>query len=498
MARALGSASIGSAQRKAILIVDHFVSRLLKRTKGSERRVQPTAVAAKKPRLLRHPGVQTFAHEGDTVLLAGLDKPQSLNDVGAFIWNQIATPTTRREVLDALLREYEASEPTASRDLDQFLEILYEEHLVLRLSPTVNAPPTTGPEGKLDNPPIAEEELIPERLFVRVFLHELDSVHGRVPCWSYVTKGLWSVGQKELVYIVKRETNEGQGDYPRQLLRHAAVVHLLSLQGRTVDVGGSSSFACTSGPLEQAGLRGIIYTPPQQLEGVPVEDPSLTCVFLTAEELKVAQTFGRVRVMSMLGKRHRFFPTAPWIDRTRADIVTMNDMKDSVLEKFTRITISALVTYQSARPVSRDAFPGPGGMTDHRIRCEDQHVVVELVPGAAGNLREYLSQLAPEMAVALIANFDPNANAYLVWKPGDEEAHSISRGESMPMRIAGNFVAFAPGLDEDGGVLLEDGFFFKLTDESWQRVRQALMNGEALSLQTGDGFDLEIVWLSEV
>lgn len=47
-----------------------------------------------------------------------------LNDVSAFIWQQLENPISREDILQAVLEEYDIDEQTAAADLDGFLEIL--------------------------------------------------------------------------------------------------------------------------------------------------------------------------------------------------------------------------------------------------------------------------------------------------------------------------------------------------------------------------------------
>lgn len=48
----------------------------------------------------------------------------SLNEVGAFIWNQLESETTKDKVLEALLSEYNVDRETALADIDEFIEKL--------------------------------------------------------------------------------------------------------------------------------------------------------------------------------------------------------------------------------------------------------------------------------------------------------------------------------------------------------------------------------------
>ena len=44
-----------------------------------------------------------------------------LNTVSAFLWEQMQTPKTRQDLLDAVLAKYAIDEATASADLDAML-----------------------------------------------------------------------------------------------------------------------------------------------------------------------------------------------------------------------------------------------------------------------------------------------------------------------------------------------------------------------------------------
>jgi hypothetical protein len=53
--------------------------------------------------------------------IVNLDSIFSLNEVGAFIWEQLAEPVTREELYAAVQEEYEVSKDVVSADVDQFL-----------------------------------------------------------------------------------------------------------------------------------------------------------------------------------------------------------------------------------------------------------------------------------------------------------------------------------------------------------------------------------------
>ena len=47
-----------------------------------------------------------------------------LNEVSAFIWEKLQNPTSKEELLKAILDEFEVDRATASADLDALLETL--------------------------------------------------------------------------------------------------------------------------------------------------------------------------------------------------------------------------------------------------------------------------------------------------------------------------------------------------------------------------------------
>lgn len=53
-----------------------------------------------------------------------------LNEVGAFIVNQLKNETTKEKILEAILLEYQVDEATASRDLDATLDKLDKMGLI--------------------------------------------------------------------------------------------------------------------------------------------------------------------------------------------------------------------------------------------------------------------------------------------------------------------------------------------------------------------------------
>ena len=54
----------------------------------------------------------------------------TLNDTGAFIWQQLQNPCTAEEIVTALLAEYDVSADVAKADVDTYIATLREKNLL--------------------------------------------------------------------------------------------------------------------------------------------------------------------------------------------------------------------------------------------------------------------------------------------------------------------------------------------------------------------------------
>ena len=54
----------------------------------------------------------------------------TLNESGAFLWNQLAEEKTEEELVSALLEEYDTDAETAAADVKEFLQALAEKGVV--------------------------------------------------------------------------------------------------------------------------------------------------------------------------------------------------------------------------------------------------------------------------------------------------------------------------------------------------------------------------------
>jgi len=69
--------------------------------------------------------------DGLVIMAPSGDTTHSLEDLGAFIWNQIDGKQTLQQVLDAILIDYDIDEDTARGDLTDFITQMLDAGLIL-------------------------------------------------------------------------------------------------------------------------------------------------------------------------------------------------------------------------------------------------------------------------------------------------------------------------------------------------------------------------------
>ena len=314
-------------------------------------------------------------------------------------------------------------------------------------------------------------DLIPGKLNAQVYLHSITAADGPVPCWTYVTDGLWAHGQKELIFSLRRDEGEQPEDIPRGPLKLFTQVYRFAEGGQLVDVGGLTQF----GGNGFLGRHGIAYIRPQQFAGIEIAAPSLAAVLLTEEELETVKAFGITRVMARLGKLYSYFPCPPWSDRLRPGLQLARTNQESILARTARGKIS--------------------GMT---VCLERGQVVLRLVREAGDELEELLDKTPSNVALALLADLDSRADACLAWEPGQTQPFAITAPSGGGSRVGGCFLFIAPGQPENGGNVFEDGFVMMLTDESWAAFRRALQAREALSIPASkDAHSFSLQWTEQ-
>jgi hypothetical protein len=186
----------------------------------------------------------------------------------------------------------------------------------LPLKPIVAIRPTNG---RLK--PIARFALVEGKLWADVYSHSIDSVEGPIPCWTYVTVGMQSANQKEMLLTVKREKGEAEDAFDRFLPNLFTSFYKFAEKGQVVDIGGITQLGPGGTPiLGRPDFLGLIYTAPQSLPGIEVRPDQLTVLLVTQRELSLGRRLGMTRLLSRLGESVRYYPAPPWADRKRQEV----------------------------------------------------------------------------------------------------------------------------------------------------------------------------------
>jgi hypothetical protein len=309
-------------------------------------------------------------------------------------------------------------------------------------------------------------EIIPRQLAATIYQHEIVSGGGSVPCWSYLSDGLRKTGQKELLLTVTRTQAESPSNLPLQFF---AEVWKHARAGDLIDAGGFSDFL-ESGFL--GPFSGVIYARAQALSGVPAGADTLAVFLVTDEELDVVRRCGTSRVITRLGYVYRHFPFPPWSDRNRNSVVNPAFWRESVLTKL-------------ALPWLR-----PAGT---RVMKEKGRLRLSLPFHLASSINSFLSKFEPTYPVVLMGEPDPDADALLVWEPGQQQPRATISEGSLGESVGGGFVIFDCHDQTNSIQLAEDGFFMFLTADCWADVRRSMQSGVPASVSGPDGlpiFDL--------
>jgi Domain of unknown function (DUF3480) len=316
-------------------------------------------------------------------------------------------------------------------------------------------------------------EVVPGKLSVKIFLHDITFEGQTIPCWSYVTDGFAAQHQKETVLTLRREIGQKPDDYPRGILELFAALFPNIGPGQSVEAGDLALFG-EAEFLADKDVRGIGYVEPQGLLGVETSDaPLLAAILLKGDEAQIAWNFGLTRVTALIGMKYRYYPCPIWSDLERESLISLREMNNSLLRQISRVGVRA--SYYE----------------------EENHIYLSVPPSEQPELQESLDRLPPTKPVALRTRPDPRANACLVWRPGQNQMMAITRPNSNGSRMTGAFLAFLPEQNVNEVRNSEDGFVFFLTSSDWQKVREALRSGSDVFIPPREtaGASISIQWM---
>ncbi len=319
--------------------------------------------------------------------------------------------------------------------------------------------------------PYARVELIPGKLEVSVFHHVIQTGSSRLPCWTYVTKGLRGQQQKEIVMTLLQGSDLEQ--VPLQDPLHFFVsLYVVASHGRRVDAGDVSEFDPEQSLL---GRPAVLYMPAQSLEGVEVPEPSLAAILLVKEDLEAAKRFGPMRMVNRLADAHAFYPFPPWSDLGRLGLSFAVTLETSLLSQL---------------PICGHAMA--------RVVGGGDGLVLRVDPRAASDLSDQMRVIEATDPVVIWTGPDSGSVKVMVWNPDDGIGSSeLPTPYEESEGIEGCFVAIFPGQEANLWRRMEDGFQVLLQQETWNELRPAILSGRPTRVEFADGTHLDLKWVRE-
>jgi hypothetical protein len=309
-------------------------------------------------------------------------------------------------------------------------------------------------------------EIVPGELSARVYLHEISSTKGRIPCWSYVSDGLRAHQHKEVVFTLRRKRDEADEAFPEDPLQLFATLYRVAAQGQRVTEGGVTELGA-----RRFFDHHLLYADAQPLDGVTLPPGCLAALLIDDDELRAVRQFGSARVLGRMGQAVTHYPFQTWSERGRRGLALASTFEHSVLAKI-GIRIG-----------------GPIVASLH-----GDCITVGVLRSLHASWRDALAKL-PGAPIAFLTLRDPAANACLVWVPGQREPAAISPVGSDGSRVSGCCVVVVGEQPQSGGKLLEDGFAMELTGASWAALRRSLVEGTDLAIPaTNGGKDFALTW----
>ncbi|MBP6745116.1 hypothetical protein KA344_07760 [bacterium] len=318
------------------------------------------------------------------------------------------------------------------------------------------------------------KQVIPQALSVVIYSHKLAEKNGS-PAWSFVTEGLATTGQPEMIMTIIQDNNEEIAGYPRAPEEFFKTIFALAKEGRIVHQGDYTRFGDGGHEFIAPQFHGAIYLPAQSFPGVKVAQGTLAVIPLTTDELDAYEVGGPSRITGRLAHQSSYYPFPTWCDRTRASVFSAADVQAMKAEPVSHAPSESL--YEA-------------GVIEQGTRLS-----LSVPPKAQKRFADLVKSLPDETAVMLMLGVDPRANAFLVWGPGDAKA--VSPPGSDGSILSGAFVELLPGVSKNEFRRFGDGYVVMLTADAWSKLKTAVSGRIGFSLASTGGGDLKQFALSQ-
>jgi hypothetical protein len=304
------------------------------------------------------------------------------------------------------------------------------------------------------------------------------------------SNGLQRWGHKEIVLAPVLSDD----DLPRgvgQVISFLYSIHQHAKAGTLADVGGHSQLD-PSGPglFGRSDFKGVLYTRPYNLLSPELDAETLLAVVVTTEEFAVARQCGHTRVLARLGRHYRFFPTAPWCDPDRPQVMSQEDVTSSMVETM-RMAAYDCAAWMNGGTEPEEMAPSDSladkDVGDRIIKWSNGDVSLVLPRSIRPRLADLLRDLPDEAVFTLLTGIPPGIERCFVWPPNGNHANVICIDGTHDRRVAGNFISFVRNQPQSSAHVFEDGLAILMTRKDWDQLRTALMDGERTTIKADNG-----------
>jgi hypothetical protein len=295
-------------------------------------------------------------------------------------------------------------------------------------------------------PPYKILEILPDILSIDVYSHTMPTLLETFPCWTFISRGLFRTGQKEIIISLKKKADENEEDLFEAVVNYYKIITNFAVNKKLVDHGGVTQF----GERKFFGHH-LLYVEARSIPDIPVPARSLYALLINDEEMTWYQQFGDLRLTAKLGATTRHYPYPSWSDRDRRSVVSEKDREESILSQASLLRNPTVVIFR-----------------------ENNEVVLKLNKAHAAYLREAFAELTPDMPLIFLGRLSPDADACLAWDSSQDEPFAISDPSGQGKKIAGCFLLIAT---DEGPVtvrVVEDGFGIVMSPENLTGFGQAI------------------------
>uniref|UniRef100_A0A4W4H958 Zinc finger FYVE domain-containing protein n=1 Tax=Electrophorus electricus TaxID=8005 RepID=A0A4W4H958_ELEEL len=292
-------------------------------------------------------------------------------------------------------------------------------------------------------------------------------------CWCLGSTGLQGVGQKELVFVLERLSEENS--LPRDIFNLYISIYQDAQNGKFIEELGNVTFADKF--LESKDHGGFLFFCPsfQPLEGLALPlSPFLCGVLLHKLEVPWAKVFP-LRLLLSLGTEFSVYPSPLISARFRESV--FRETGHTIMN-----LLADLRNYQYSVPVVEGL----------RIHMEVGNSYIDIPRSKFNEMTKVVSS-SNEHVISVGACFSTEADSHLVCIQNEDGSYQTQANsiQGKTRRVTGaSFVVFNGALKASSGFLakssiVEDGLMVQIPPETMEALRQALKDQTDFQIACG-------------